>query len=158
MKSRFRSSISRGLFARWGTLTLVLGLIVTIDRVSAVSTSSACACPTSGTSACTILHLIPADSSSTCDSTLLDSDGFLDENIIIDGNTFVRSIDLRGLRRLGGELVFRDSRFVTKLEAVELVETTGGVRIEGAIGADDFTQTIEMPMLRVVGGSFAVVG
>jgi len=55
-------------------------------------------------------------------------------------------------------LVLRESHFVTKLEAVNLVETTGGVRIEGATGADDFTQTIELPMLRVVGGSFAVVG
>jgi len=159
MKTRFSSSTTRERVARFDTLTCVLALIATlVSPASAVSTSSACICPTSGTSACTILNLIPADASSTCDSTLLDSDGFLDENIIIDGNTFVRSIDLRGLRRLGGELVLRDSRFVTKLEAVELVETTGGVRIEGATGADDFTQTIEMPMLRIVGGSFAVVG
>ena len=159
MKTRLLTSITREHFARWGTLARVVGLIATlVSPASAVSTSSACACPTSGTSACTISNLIPADASSTCDPTLLDTDGFLDENIIIDGNTFVRSIDLSGLRRLGGELVFRDSRFVTKLEAVNLVETTGGVRIEGSIEADDFTQLIEMPELRIVGGSFAVVG
>ena len=159
MKTRLLSSITRERFARWSTLARVVGLIATlVSPASAVSPSSACACPTSGTSACTISNLIPADASSTCDPTLLDTDGFLDENIIIDGNMFIRSIDLSDLRRLGGELVFRDSRFVTKLEAVELVETTGGVRIEGSIEADDFTQLIELPMLRVVGGSFAVVG
>ena len=145
--------------ARFGTLMRVLALVATlVSPVSALSASSACACPSSETSACTIATLIPADVTSTCDPSTLDSDGFLDENVIVDGNTFVRSINLSGLRRLGGELVFRESRFVTKFEALELTETGGDVRIEGATGADDFTQNIELPMLRVVGGSFAVVG
>jgi hypothetical protein len=83
----------------------------------------------------------------------------LDENIIIDGNTFVRSIDFAGLKRLGGEFVVRASRFATSIAAADLTETTtGDVRIEGAIGSDDFLQSIDFAKLRTVGGSFAVVG
>ena len=89
----------------------------------------------------------------------MDAAGFLDENIIIDGNTFVRSIDFAGLKRLGGEFVVRASRFATSIAAADLTETTtGDVRIEGAIGSDDFLQSIDFAKLRTVGGSFAVVG
>ena len=126
----------------------------------ALSASSACACPTSGANtACTLATLVPANASSTCAPSALDAAGFLDENIIIDGNTFVRSIDFAGLKRLGGEFVVRASRFATSIAAADLTETTtGDVRIEGAIGSDDFLQSIDFAKLRTVGGSFAVVG
>ena len=128
----------------------------------ALEATSACACPTSGTEAdkgCAISSLVPANDSSTCDPTSLDASGFLDENIVVDGNTFIRTIDFGGLKRLGGDFVVRESRFVTSIAAPDLEETTSGdVRIEGAVGVDDFLQSIDFTRLRVVGGSFAVVG
>ena len=140
---------------------LVISLLLSSTfPVHALSASSACACPTSGANtACTLATLVPANASSTCAPSALDAAGFLDENIIIDGNTFVRSIDFAGLKRLGGEFVVRASRFATSIAAADLTETTtGDVRIEGAIGSDDFLQSIDFAKLRTVGGSFAVVG
>jgi len=143
-------------------LCVALALSSFVRRARALEATSACACPTSGTEddkACALASLVPADASSTCDPTALDASGFLDENIVIDGNTFIRSIDLRGLKRLGGDFVVEASRFVTSIAAPDLEETTSGdVRIEGAVGQDDFLQSIDLKKLRAVGGSFAVVG
>jgi len=143
-------------------LCVAIALSSVVRRARALEATSACACPTSGTEAdkgCAISSLVPADDSSTCDPTSLDASGFLDENIVVNGNTFIRTIDFGGLKRLGGDFVVRESRFVTSIAAPDLEETTSGdVRIEGAIGADDFLQTIDFTRLRVVGGSFAVVG
>ena len=143
-------------------LCVALALSSLVRRARALEATSACACPTSGTEddkACALASLVPADASSTCDPTALDASGFLDENIVIDGNTFIRSIDLRGLKRLGGDFVVEASRFVTSIAAPDLEETTSGdVRIEGAVGQDDFLQSIDLKKLRAVGGSFAVVG
>ncbi|CEG01934.1 unnamed product [Ostreococcus tauri] len=147
--------------ARETTLAmLAVVFIACAASASALSSTSACACPTSGSQVtCAIENLVPADSSSTCDPGSMDADGFLDENIIIDGNTAVSSIDFSGLRRLGGALVVRSSKFVTALRAPDLVETVSGdVRIEAAIGVNNFLQTIDLKKLRVIGGSFAVVG
>jgi len=140
---------------------LVISLLLSRTfPVQALSASSACACPTSGANTvCTLATLVPADTSSTCAPSTLDASGFLDENIIIDGNTFVRSVDFTGLKRLGGAFVVRASRFATSIAAADLTETTtGDVRIEGANGADDFLQSIDLKKLRTVGGSFAIVG
>ena len=151
---------------RASALARVLGVLIAlsplVQRVRALEPTSACACPTSGTEddkGCALASLVPADASSTCDPTALDTSGFLDENIVIDGNTFIRTIDLRGLKRLGGDFVVTESRFVTSVAAPDLEETTSGdVRIEGAVGQDDFLQSINLETLRTVGGSFAVVG
>ena len=143
-------------------LCVLIALSPLVQRVRALEPTSACACPTSGTEddkGCALASLVPADASSTCDPTALDTSGFLDENIVIDGNTFIRTIDLRGLKRLGGDFVVTESRFVTSVAAPDLEETTSGdIRIEGAVGQDDFLQSINLGKLRTVGGSFAVVG
>ena len=143
-------------------LCVVIALSSLVRRARALEATSVCACPTSGTEddkGCSLASLVPADASSTCDPTALDAYGFLDENIVIDGNTFIRSIDLRGLKRLGGDFVVGASRFVTSIAAPDLEETTSGdVQIEGAVGQDDFLQSIDLTKLRAVGGSFAVVG